>query len=234
MALRWEDIKRLQFETGYNVGNVGAELYVLNGYAAVFDAAIAPHLVDQGTTSGTAVGPFAAPTNVQITLASNPNVTGNAVSGPPPNPNTYGTVFQVGSKIVIDVGPQQERDVVIQALSGLVATVALQNAHGAAGAYPVQLQAGEFLVRDVLARLDVINAQLKGYAPVVAGLAQADEAKFYASQSGRRGQKGAFDDLMAQRDMARRDLCALLGIENLWERRGRHGSSEGSLTFGRY
>jgi hypothetical protein len=32
MALRWEDIQRLKFETGFNVANVGAELYVLNGY----------------------------------------------------------------------------------------------------------------------------------------------------------------------------------------------------------
>jgi hypothetical protein len=234
MALRWEDIQRLKFETGYNVANIGAELYVLNGYAAVFDAAIAPYLTDQGTTSTTAVGPYATPQNVQITLASNPLVSGNAVAPPPSVPNTYGNVFQVGSKIVVDVGPAQERDVIIQALAGLVATVALVNAHGLAAGYPVQLQAGEFLVRDVLLRLDIINTQLKGYAPIVAGLNQADEAKFFAEQSGRRGQRGVFGSLMDQRDMARRDLCALLGIENLWERRGRHSGSEGSLSYGRY
>lgn len=231
--LRYEDIARLKFETGYNVNAVGAELYVLNGYAAVFDAAIAPYLVDQGTISFTQVGPYAAPQNVQLALLANPNVTGNAVNGPPSQPNTYGNVFQVGSKIVVDVGPAQERDVIIQTLSGLVVTVALQNVHGQNGSYPVLLQGGEYLVRDVLARLDVINTQLKGYAPAVAGLEQADEAKFYASRRGKQGQQGVFDDLMAQRDMARRDLCALLGIENLWERRGRHGSGEASLDYGR-
>jgi hypothetical protein len=237
MALRWEDVQRLKQESGYNIVNIGAELYVLNGYAAVFDAAIAPYLVDQGSTSTTTVGPYAVPQNMPVTVLANPNVTGNAVSGPPPNPNTYGKVFQVGSKVVVDVGPAQEAPLVVLAVdaTGLILTLPITNAHGVGGAsYPIYLYAGEFLVRDVLARLDIINVQLKGYAPIVAGLAQADEAKFFASQRGRRGQQGVFDDLMAQRDMARRDLCALLGIENLWDRRGRHSSSEGSLTFGRY
>jgi hypothetical protein len=226
MALRFEDIARLKAETGYNVANVGAELYVLNGYAAVFDAAIAPYLIDQGSTSGTLVGAQATPTAVEITLAANPPVGGAVV-------NVYGLVFQQGSKVVVDVGPSQEIGVIIQGLSGLVATVALQNEHGTAGAYPVLLQGGEFIVRDIISRIDIINSQMKGYAPAVAGVAQADEAKFFASQRGRRGQMGAFDDLVYQRDMARRDLCAALGIENLWERRGRHPGGE-NLTYGRF
>ena len=237
MALRWEDTQRLKQETGYNVANIGAELYVLNGYAAVFDAALAPYLVDQGSTSTSTVGPYATPTLVQITVLANPNVTGNAVNGPPSQPNTYGKVFQVGSKVVVDVGLAQEAPIVLTAVdpTGLILTLPITNAHGISGvSYPVYLYAGEWLVRDVLSRLDIINTQLKGYAPVVAGLAQADEAKFFASQRGRRGQQGVFDDLMAQRDMARRDLCALLGIENLWDRRGRHSSSEGSLTYSRH
>lgn len=198
------------------------EAYVLNSYVAVFDAAIAPYLIDQGSTSTSAVTAQSTPTNTTITVAANPNVTGAQVG------NVYGQVFQVGTKIVVDVGPQQEADVVIQAISGLSLTVALQNAHGPAQ-YPVTLQGGEYLARDILKRLDVINGQLKGFAPVTAGLSQADDAKFYSgTRGGRRGsQRGVIDDLIEQRDWARKDLAALLGIQNLWDLRGRFGSSDG-------
>jgi hypothetical protein len=226
MALRWEDIQRLKYETGYNVANVGAELYVLNGYAAVFDSAIAPYLQDQGSTSSTSVLATDAPANVAITLASNPAVGGNMVGA-----GAYGNVFQVGSKVVVDVGPNQETDVIIQAISGLVVTVQLTNAHNAP--YPVVLQAGEFIVRRTLERLDVIDAQLRGYAPAVAGLAKADEVEFHANKKGRSGQQDPFQSLMDQRDMGRRDLCSLLGIENLWEKRNRHPVAS-NLSYGRY
>ena len=230
MAFDIGDIARLKFETGYNVAQVGAELYVLNGYAAVFDAAIAPYLIDQGTTSTTTVPVVTQPTNAAITLAANPAVKGAVV-------NVYGQLFGVGSRVVVDVGPNQEAGVIIQALTGLVATVQLALPHGPT-VYPVLIQGGEFLVRDVLARLDVIGAQIKGFAPITAGLAKADggESEFYASRKGGRtgGQKDTFDALMFQRDMARRDLCALLGIENLWEKRGRYGAGAGAQTYGRY
>jgi hypothetical protein len=226
MALRWEDVQRLKWETGYNAVNIGAELYVLNGYAAVFDSAIAPYLIDQGSTSSTPVLAASPPANVQLTLASNPQVGGNAVGS-----TVYGNVFQVGSKIVVDVGPNQETDVIVQVISGLVITVQLTNAHFAP--YPVVLQAGEFLARRILARLDTIDAQLRGYAPAVAGLAKADEVEFHANKKGRSGQQDPFQSLMDQRDMGRRDLCALLGIENLWEKRNRHPAAS-NLSYGRF
>lgn len=230
MALTYGEIQRLKYETGYNAANVGAEIYVLNGYAAVFDAAIAPYLIDLGSMSTTAVSAQSAPTVTTITLAANPPVTGATVGA------SYGNVFTQGAKIVVDVGPAQEQNVVILALAGLSAAVTLQNAHGAYGSYPVVLQGGEFLVRDILTRLDVINAQLKGFAPVVAGVAQADEAKLYASMSGgRRGaQRGVTDDLINQRDWARKDLAALLGIQNLWELRGKRGDGGAGATYGAF
>jgi len=228
MALRYEDIQRLKYETGYNVANVGAELYVLNGYAAVFDAAIAPYLTDQGSSSTTVVAASGtgAPVNTTITLAANPNIAGATV-------NVYGACFQQGSRLVVDVGPNQERDVIIQSLSGLVATVALQYAHGPA-AYPVLLQGGEFLVRDILARLDIINTQLRTYAPQVAGLSKADEVEFFANRKGASPEAGVLRDLLDQRDWARKDLAAALGIENLWERRGKGSASAASLELARY
>src|ERR1700722_18424596 len=129
MAFTFGDIQRLKAELGFNVVNVGAEAYVLNGYAAMFDAAIAPYLFDQGTTSATVVSAAPTATAVPITLASNPPVTGATVI-------VYGNVFTQGAKIVVDVVPSQESNVVILALNGLVATVALQLAHGTYGSYP--------------------------------------------------------------------------------------------------
>jgi hypothetical protein len=226
MALKWEEIQRLRYETGYNVVGVGAELYTIDGYAAVFDQAIEPYLVDFGSTSTTTVAAGAGTTT--LTLASNPTVYG--ANGP--TTNVYGLSFQVGSSLVVDVGPNQEigsaqtGNVIIQAISGLTITLALQNAHGPTQ-YPVVLKGGEWIIRDILTRLDTINTQLKGFAPAVAGLAQADEAKFFSSMKGRRGQKGVTDDLMEQRDWARKDLCSALGIPNLWERRGKWGGGGG-------
>jgi hypothetical protein len=205
---------------------VGAELFTLEGYAAVFDSAIEPYLIDQGSTSTTAVTAASPAANVQITVAANPAITGA-------NVNVYGSVFRVGSHLVVDVGPQQEVDIIVQAISGLVLTVALANAHGPT-VYPVVLKGGEWVVRDIIVRLDAVNAQLKGYAPTIAGLKKADETEFYASQKGRRGQKNAAEDLYDQRDMARRDLCTALGIPNLWEMRGKRQGDAGSLEFGRY
>jgi hypothetical protein len=229
MAFQWGDVQRLKQELGYNAANVGAEAYVLNSYIAVFDAAIQPYLVDQGTTSTTPVqaSPPSAPQNVQLTLATNPPVTGQMVGS-----QQYGACFQVGTRIVVDVGPQQENDVIVQAIAGLVITVALQNAHGTgvpngAAQYPISVQSAEAQVRDILRRLDAINLRLKARAPAVAGIAKADEVEFFASKRGKNGQKGVTDDLIAQRDWARKDLAALLGVQNLWDLRGRFGDSGG-------
>jgi len=223
MALKWEEIQRLRYETGYNIVGVGAELYTIDGYAAVFDQAIEPYLVDFGSSSSTTVSAQSAPTATALTLASNPAVYG----GNGPTTNVYGLSFQQGSTLVVDVGPSQELGVVIQSISGLSITVALQNAHGSSGSYPVVLMGGEWIIRDILGRLNTINAQLRNFAPAVAGVQQADEVRLFAAQRGKRGQRGTIDDLMEQRDWARKDLCSALGIPNLWERRGKLGGSGG-------
>lgn len=237
MALQWGDIQRLKFETGYNVTNVGAEIYVLNGYAAVFDAAIAPYLFDQGSSSSTPVTaqPVPAigapvPVPVVLTLASNPNVTGQPIGSVPGQGSIYGVCFQVGTKIVVDVGPNQEAGVIVQAVSGLQITASLALAHGTGGTtYPVLVQGGEYQVRDILARLDNINAQMRDLAPITAGVQQADEVKLYPSERGRRGNRNKIDDLNVQRDLARKDLAATLGIPNLWEMRGKFGGAGGGM-----
>jgi hypothetical protein len=204
-----DEILRIKGACGYNVVGVGAEAYSsLEGYVALFDRAIQPYLIDYSTTCSTVVVAAASGATVPITLASNPTVTGN---------NVQSLAFATGSNIVVDVGPNQEFTV-IQNLSGLVAIVQLFNAHGSLATYPVEPKGAEYQVRAYLSRLDTINTLLDSRAPVVAGLQEAvGDAKFYGSESGgRRGRvRNNFDDLIAQRLTARRDLCGLLGIPYL-------------------
>jgi hypothetical protein len=213
-VLRYEEILRCKRELGYNIVGVGAEAYISDGFAAVFEKAIEPYLVDYGSTSTTLITAATTPTAVAVTLASNPAITGLT--------NQTAT-FVVGTQVVVDVGPLQETGVVILGLSGLVATMQLQLAHGSAGAYPVLLQGAEQGVRDIFARLDAIANQMTGVAPLTAGIKQVDEVQIHGAEKGRRGMRNKIDDLSFQRDLARKDLAAALGVPNLWEIRGKNG-----------
>ncbi len=206
---------------------VGAEAYTLGGYAAVFDRAIEPYLIDLGSTSSTVVPASANGAAVAITLASNPPIVGLTAQQ---------LTFVQGSLVVVDVGPSQEQYVTILAITGLVATVTLSLAHGQNGSYPVLLQGAEFAVRDIFARIDAINQQMSGVAPLTAGVEEADggDIKLSAAEKGRRGRRNKIDDLSFQRDLARKDLAALLGVPNLWEIRGKLGGSSGSLSYEAY
>lgn len=214
MALRYEEVLRCKRELGYNVVGVGAEAYVLGGYAAVFDRAIEPYLVDVGTTSPTVVPAQITPTVTTLTLASNPALVGVT---------NQQLTFVQGSNLVIDVGPQQEAGVVVLGISGLVITVMLQLAHGAAGSYPVLLFGAEQFIRDIFTRMDILAGQIRTMAPITAGVEKADDVTLSAAEKGRRGKRNKFDDLNAQRDLARKDLAAALGVPNLWEIRGKYG-----------
>jgi hypothetical protein len=226
--LRVEEILRIKRECGFNVVGNGAEAYGLGGYAAVFEKAIEPYLFDLGTTSATQVSAAGGPTVTSLLLASNPPIMGLT---------NQTQAFVQGSLIVVDVGPCQEQYVTILALNGLMATVLLSQAHGQYGSYPVLVQGAEFAIRDILTRIDTINAQLSGVAPMTAGVEKASEVTLSAAEKGRRGKRNKFDDLNAQRDLARKDLAAALGVPNLWETRGKYGGSGGgggSLTYEPY
>lgn len=230
MAFDFGFIQKLKGQLGFNAVNVGAEAYVLNGYAAMFDAAIAPYMVDQGSSSTTVVpaSSTGSAVAVAVTVAANPIVSGAQVA------NIYGNVFTQGAKVVVDVGPQQETNVVIMGISGLVLTLLLANAHGQYGSYPVLLQGGEYLARQIMARIDVIEGQLTGIAPITAGVTRADDVQLASSMMGRKGQLDKFQSLNAQRDLARKELASLLGVPNLWEMRGKFGGSSGSLSYEPY
>jgi hypothetical protein len=224
MALRYEEVLRCKKELGYNVVGVGAEAYVLGGYAAVFDRAIEPYLVDVGTTSASTVAAANCPTVTTIALASNPPLVGVT---------NQQLTFVQGSEVVVDVGPLQEASVVL-AINSLSATLQLQLAHGAYGSYPVLLLGAEQFVRNIFKRMDILAEQLRNIAPMTAGIEKVDEAVLSAAEKGRRGKRNKFDDLNAQRDLARKDLAATLGVPNLWEIRGKYGGSGSGQSYEAY
>lgn len=204
MALRYDEVLRCKSECGYNVVGVGAEAYGLNSYNAMFEKAIEPYLTDYATTSSTAVTANASGATVAITLASNPTIAGLA---------NQTLAFVQGAKISVDVGPAFETSS-IQVISGLTAYCLLYNAHGANGSYPIVLCGAEQVIRDYIARLDVIKDELTNVAPYSAGVETVEgKTKLYASMPQRSRDK--FESLLAQRLQARRDLAGALGIPYL-------------------
>ena len=203
MALTSVEVDRCKYEVGVALTRIGAEPYIT--YTAVFDRAVAPYLIDYGSTSTTTVQATTGGADATVVVAANPIV--------PAPYNSAG--FVVGAQVVVDVGPSQEFST-IRAVSGLSLTLStLQYAHGLGGAqYPVILKGAEWIVRDIIARIDVINTELGTTAPLGAGTQQVDEIKLYASQRGGTTQRDRFESLVAQRDQARFDLSfAIFGAD---------------------
>lgn len=196
MALYSTELDSIRYQLGYPVVRIGAEPLI--GYAAVFDRAIAPYLTDTGTTSSTAVAaaPSSTPVSVAVTLAD-------------------ATGFQTGSSAVVDVGPSQEF-ATVESVVGSVIRVSLLNAHGTNGAYPVVLNGAEQVVRQILARIAAVEAEMRYTAPTAGGVKAVDEVEFFGAQGSRgRGQRSKIDDLVYQRAIARDDLADAIGVPNL-------------------
>lgn len=201
MALTSTEIDRCRYECRIALTRIGAEPYI--GFNALMTKAIAPYLIDYGSTSTTTVAAASPAVDAVITVVANPVV---------PDPyNAPG--FVPGAQVVVDLGPSQEFST-IRAVSGLQLTLStLTNAHGTAGAqYPVILKGAEWIVRDIIGRIDAVNTELSSTAVQGAGTAQVDEIKLHASIKGSAPQKDRFEALVGQREQARLDLSyALFG-----------------------
>lgn len=197
MALSDAEVMRIKAELGYNVLTIGALPYV--GYTALFDQIIQPYMqAGAATTSTTTVAAATTATPATLTLAS-------------------GTGFASGNRVVIDVDDRQEV-VTAQNVSGTSLTALLTLAHS--GTYPVTVEGGETLIREQLARLRAINAQITA-APGTAGIKRVDVIEFYGGGSGGASQ---IDVLYKQRDRARDELASMLNVENRW--RSRRGAGQ--------
>ena len=201
MALLASELAHVKYELGYNTLDAGAEPYV--SVVALFDQVIQKYLTNgASTTSSTVVPAASAPTPVDLTLAST-------------------TGFSAGDRVVIDVDSRQEL-VQVQSIAATTITVLLSLAH--TGNYPVTVEGGESIVREILNRLYSLSASLGGLAVSTAGIKRVDEIEFFGSSEINRIRQ--LNDLrMKWRD----ELASVLGVTNMWRVR-----SSANLVTGVY
>lgn len=139
MALTDSEVQRIRFELGYPNLDTAAEPYI--GITAYFEQILKPYLLaGASTTSSTPVTATDSPTPQSLVLGS--------VDG-----------MAVGNVIVIDVDARQER-ATIQNISSSSVTVQLLLAH--TGTYPVTIEGGESLIRDILKELRLLTSGMNG------------------------------------------------------------------------
>jgi len=196
MALSQAELQRIKAELGWNVLSTAAEPFI--GVAMVFDQVIASYLLaGADTTSATTVPETTEPKQRTITLAS-------------------ATGFAAGNRVWVDVDDRAE-STTIQSLTGTVATVVLSRPHS--GTYPVYVDGGEAIVRELLGRIRDTKKELAGIYGEGA-LKKVDEVEFY--QTGMTAFGSTAKVLMFWRD----ELASALGDVSLnkWRRRSGGGS----------
>jgi hypothetical protein len=185
MALLASELQRIKYELGFPVLETGAEPYI--GIAAVFDGVIKPYLsAGANTTSATVVSAATSPTLTTLNLATATGVSANC-------------------RLVVDVDDAQEL-CMLQSISGTSACVYLSNAH--TGTYPVTVEGGESIVRNLLRKLRAID-KAQEEAIDGAGVKKVDEIEFFGGNSSRSGST-QFADLSTQREHWRNELRRVL------------------------
>jgi hypothetical protein len=190
MALLDSEVTRIKQELGFNLLTIGALPYI--GHASIFEQVIQPYLeAGATTTSATAVTAATSYTPVAITLAS-------------------ATGFSAGDRVVIDVDTRQEI-ATVQSITGAAITVQLTGVHS--GTYPVTVDGGETVIREILGRLRELSEQT-GEAAGTAGIKKVSSIEFFGDGSSSQSTR-LYSLRMKQRD----ELASALGIPNMWRLR---------------
>ena len=108
-----------------------------------------------------------------------------------------------------------------QSLSGSSLALLLALEH--TGTYPVTVEGGESIIREMLKQIRTATDKLTkaiGYS----GVKKVDEVEFFSPKE-MSNTLGAFGAIWKERDMLRRELADLLGIVYLRETRGGGGAS---------
>ncbi len=208
MALTDAEIQRCRFELGYPNLNTAVDAYI--GISAVFTAVIQPYtLYGASTTSSTTVTAASSPTPQTLTLVS-------------------ATGFTAGDVVVVDVDTRQER-ATVQSLSGVAMTVQLSLAH--LGSYPVILESGESLIRDILRELRLLSSGMNGAASTMSslrsrvGLKKVDDVEFFGGGSTLASQGvDPLTQVNQLREFWRDELATALGIDRLNNKRNSGGA----------
>jgi hypothetical protein len=194
LALTTAEIARIKYELGYNVLTVGAEPYI--SWVNLFDQIVAPNLPSgAATTSSTAVTASSG-TVVTLVLAS-------------------ATGFASGDRVWVGADDNLET-ATIQSLSGANMVVTLSKAHS--GTYPVYVDSGEGIVRELLDKIKATKTRLTATYGGGA-LKKVDEIEFWQGSKTLFGNIG--DELMYWRD----ELASALGVFNAWRGKKTAGSS---------
>lgn len=211
MALLDSEIARIKYELGYNNLAVGAEPYI--GVVAMFEQVVQPYLsAGASTTSSTPVTAATTPTPQTLTLSS-------------------ATGFSAGAVIVVDVDTRQER-ATAQSLSGTSLTLQLTLAHS--GTYPVTVEGGESIIRDILNELRLLSSGMNGAAGAInalrsrAGLKKVDDVEFFGG-GGTLASQGVdpVTQVLKLREYWRDELAMALGIVRLNAKNNSGGSEIG-------
>lgn len=204
MALTDSEIQRLRYEMGYPNLATAAEPYI--GIVAVFEQIIQPYtLGGAATTSSTPVTAASTPTPQSLVLVD-------------------ATDFVAGAVVIVDVDTRQER-ATVQSVSGLSITLQLSLAH--TGTYPVVLEGGESIIRDILAELRRVSDAIGNLRDRV-GLKRADEVEFFGG--GQTLASQGIDPMthtLNLRNYWRDELARCLGIPRLNDPRSNGGSEIG-------
>jgi hypothetical protein len=193
MALLTSEIQRIKYELGYPLLGSNADPYI--GTVAVFDTVIQEWMqAGETTTSATTVVASAISAPVSLTLAD-------------------ATGFVAQTRISVDVGVRQE-STFVQSVSGLVIACSLAKAHS--GTYPVTVDGGESIVREILGRIVEANAPRSSLLTVVssgeAQIKKVDDIEFFETKSSMSSSSRELDRQIA---MWRDELAYALGVPNL-------------------
>jgi hypothetical protein len=147
VALTDAEVQRIKFELGYNLISISAEPYV--SHLAYFNQILKPYLESgAATTSSTPVTAASSPTPQSLVLSS-------------------ATGFAAGNVVVVDVDSRQEK-ATIQNISGSSITVLLSLAHS--GTFPVVVEGGESIIREVLRQLTLLTTGMNGQAGTMSSM----------------------------------------------------------------
>ena len=211
------ELERVRTELGYNAIGVGAEPYIST--VRVFDDVVNKFItsgnITTSTTLVTAVTPPSGPQPVTLTLAS-------AVG------------FGLQDRIWVDLDARSEA-ALVESVSGNDVVVLLAKDHGP-DPYPVTVERGEAIVREILATIAAIKAKLgaqgKGSSVVwsAAGLKRADEVEWYGPVAGMANGASPVAAALRSELMAWRDeLASVCGVQNYW--RVRMGQGLGVVNY---
>lgn len=188
MALLDSELARCKAELGFPLLGQN-QVYI--GTSVLFEQVIQPYLTAGAkTTSATAVTAADEPTPVTLTLA---DVTG----------------VHAGDRVIVDVDDRQE-GATVQSLTGSTVVVLLKGVHS--GNYPVTVEGGEQIVREILGRIRATKTEM-GSTFGEGALKQVDEVQFYETGG------SLFSTLGSQLMFWREELAAVLGIQSLWARK---------------